>query len=138
MWIDQRGSEVLASPECLQLLAEAAKKGAIGRIAVSQEQAPIVHPVNFAYRDHQVLVRLGPGLTLDAAEGGLVAFEVDQVDRDTATAWSVLVRGLATPLPESEPPDEAHLDPAPFVPEPGEKLLAIRTDLVTGRRFELR
>ena len=138
MWIDQRGSEVLASPECLQLLAEAAKKGAIGRIAVSQEQAPIVHPVNFAYRDHEVLVRLGPGLTVDAAEGRLVAFEVDQVDRDTATAWSVLVRGLATPLLESEPPDEARPDPAPLVPEPGEKLLAIRTDVVTGRRFEPR
>ena len=83
-------------------------------------------------------MRLGPGLTVDAAEEGLIAFEVDQVDRDTATAWNVLVRGLATPLPESEPPDEAHLDPAPLVPEPGEKLLAIRIDVVTGRRFEPR
>jgi nitroimidazol reductase NimA-like FMN-containing flavoprotein (pyridoxamine 5'-phosphate oxidase superfamily) len=122
----------------LRLLAKAAKKGAIGRIAVSQEQAPIVHPVNFVYRDHQVLVRLGPELTVDAAEGGLVAFEVDQVDRDTAAAWSVLLRGLATLLPESEPPDEARLDPTPLVPEPGKKLLAIRTDVVTGRRFELK
>jgi len=138
LWIDPRGSEVLAIPECLRLLAGAAKKGAIGRIAVSQEQAPIVHPVNFAYRDHEVLVRLGPGLTVDTAEGRLIAFEVDQVDRDTATAWSVLVRGLATLLPESAPPDEARQDPTPLVPEPGKKLLAIRTDVVTGRRFELR
>jgi nitroimidazol reductase NimA-like FMN-containing flavoprotein (pyridoxamine 5'-phosphate oxidase superfamily) len=125
-------------PECLRLLAEAPKTGAIGRIAVSQEEAPIVHPVNFAYRDRRVFVLLGPGLAVDAAEGGLVAFEVDQVDRDTATAWSVLVRGLATLLPESEPPAEARLDPTPLVPEPGKKLLAIRADVVTGRRFELR
>jgi Mg-chelatase subunit ChlI len=75
---------------------------------------------------------------VDAAEGGLVASEVDQVDRDTATGRSVLVRGLATLLPESEPPDEERLHPTPLVPEPGKKLLAIRTDVVTGRRFELR
>jgi hypothetical protein len=50
----------------------------------------------------------------------------------------VLVRGLATLLPESEPPGQARLDPTPLVPEPGKKLFAIRTDVVTGRRFELR
>ncbi|HUC36241.1 MAG TPA: pyridoxamine 5'-phosphate oxidase family protein [Acidimicrobiales bacterium] len=138
MWIDGRGSEVLSSAECLRLLAEAAKKGSIGRLAVSQDGAPIVHPVNFAYVDRQVVVRLGPGLMEHAAAGALVAFEVDEVDREGAKAWSVLVRGLATELAVPAHPDAARPGPAPLVPEPGEKLLAVRADVVTGRRFQLR
>lgn len=138
MWIDQRGSEVLGAPECLRLLAAAAKSGWIGRIAVPQAQAPIVHPVNFTYSDHKVFVCLGPGLTVHAAAGELVAFEVDHVDRDEGKAWSVLVRGLATLLEVREHPEVAPTTLAPLVPESGQRLLAIRTDLVTGRRFELR
>jgi len=137
MWIDERGSEILGVPECLRLLAWAAKRRAIGRIAISQERSPVIHPVNFAYREHQVVVRLGLGLTVETAAGRLVAFEVDQIDIDTSTAWSVLVRGLATVLSESESTSESGLAPAPLVPEPGEKLIAIRTDVVSGRRFSL-
>src|SRR5271166_1471007 len=58
MWIDQRGSEVLGAPECHRLLALAAKEVGYGRLAVSREGAPVVVPVNFAWHEHQVLVRL--------------------------------------------------------------------------------
>ncbi len=71
-----------------------------------------------------------------AADGHLVAFEVDSIDAERSEAWSVLVRGLARSLPS---PSERYLDAAaqPLVPEPGDMVLVLRPDLVTGRRFGL-
>jgi hypothetical protein len=136
MWIDQRGSEVVALPECLRLLATAAKKGAIGRLAVSQDQAPLVVPANFTYHDRYLLINLGPGTIFEAAAGKLVAFEVDEIDHNAGEAWSVLVRGLAIVLgPESEGAIGIKGGPIPLVPHAGSAPLAIRADVVTGRRF---
>ncbi len=136
MWIDQRGSDVLPVPECRRLLASAAKSAAVGRLAVSREDAPLMVPVNFTYADQRIVVRLGEGFMSEVATNSLVAFETDHVDRESGIAWSVLVRGLATPLTGSGD-DDADL-PTPLVPEPGEKLLAIKTEVVSGRRFALR
>ncbi|HLI72664.1 MAG TPA: pyridoxamine 5'-phosphate oxidase family protein [Acidimicrobiales bacterium] len=138
MWVDQRGSEELAMPECLRLLALAAKKGLVGRIALSSTQAPLVHPVNFCYRERSVLVRLGAGTMAERASGALVAFEVDHVDRANGRAWSVLVRGLATPLDEPARSEAMGSAPDPLVLTPGDVVLSIRPDVVTGRRFPLR
>lgn len=139
MWIDQRGSDVLPVAECLRLLAAAAKSGEIGRLAVSREDAPLVVPVNFAYDDRRVVVRLGEGMMSEVVTNALVAFETDHLDRDAGIAWSVLVRGLATPVSASPEDQSARIPdlPVPLVPEPGEKLFVIRTDVVTGRRFTL-
>lgn len=134
MWIDQRGSEILEAPECFRLLALAAKEDGVGRIAVSRRGAPIVQPVNFAYCDHGLLVRLGDGAMADAASGSLVAFEVDRVARSGSEAWSVLVRGLAL---EPEDPSPGYAV-GPFVSIPGHRVLFIRADVVTGRRLSLR
>jgi len=133
MWVDQRGSEIIPLPECLRLLALAAKQGDVGRLAVSRQEAPVVHPVNFAYRDRRVLVRLGPGAMAEAATGALVAFEIDHLDHRVGVAWSVLVRGLALVV-EDDVPSEA---PTPLVPTAGDVVLGIRLDVVTGRRFVL-
>jgi hypothetical protein len=137
MWVDRRGSEIIPLSECLRLVAAAAKHGAVGRLAVSQDQAPLVQPVNFAYRDRYVVVRLGIGAMATAASGNLVAFEVDDLDRQAGEAWSVLVRGLATPVEEHERLGTMHVAPVPLVPSPGDRVLAIRLDVVTGRRFKL-
>ena len=103
--IDQRGSEVVPLPECLRLLAEAAKQGAIGRLAVSQEQAPLVRPANFTYSDRCILVRLGPGIICDAAAGALVAFPkwtgwTAKVGSHGAS-WSAVWRRSRAPSPSS-------------------------------------
>ena len=136
MWIDQRGSVVLDPPECKRLLATAAKLELVGRIGVATDQAPVVLPVNFTVHDGQIQARIGSGFLADAADNTLVAFEVDRVDPDGG-AWSVLVRGLATVISS---PTGAELDLAatPLVPEPGDHVLVVRPDLLTGRRFELR
>ncbi len=135
MWIDGKGSTVLPAPECKRLLAVAAKGDGIGRLGIATDQAPVVVPVNFTLRQGQVVARVGAGFFSRAAAGHLVAFEVDQVDWDTGVAWSVLVRGLATLI---ESPTDAELTAAhPFVPEPGDMVMSIRPDMLTGRRFDL-
>jgi hypothetical protein len=136
MWIDTKGSTVLPASECLRLLAMTAKAGGIGRLGVSTDQAPLVIPVNFTLRDGQVLVRTGKGFVTEAANGHLVAFEVDHVDVGAGTAWSVLIRGLAT---LTEAPTELDLAAAahPLVPKPGDMVLVVRPDILSGRQFEL-
>lgn len=142
MLIDQRGSEVLARPECLRLLAVAARSEVVGHLAVSTDTAPIVHPVNFAYEEGQVVLRLGEGFMVEAAPGRLVAFEVDATGSapdGRPVAWSVLVRGLVTSarrLEDAGRPGSG--GPRPTVPEPGEILVHIRPDAVSGRRFRPR
>jgi hypothetical protein len=118
------------------LLALTAKDAGIGRLGVATGQAPVVIPVNFTLRDGQVLVRVGTGFFSQAAAGQLVAFEVDHVDLAAGTAWSVLIRGLATLI---QAPTDIELAAAahPFVPEPGDMVLAVRPDIHTGRRFEI-
>ena len=112
MWIDAKGSTVLPEPECKRLLAVVAKDDPIGRLGVSRDGAPLVVPVNFTLEDGQVLTRVSRGTLSRAAAGQLVAFEVDKVDGASGTAWSVLVRGLATLI---ESPTQAQLAMTPCV-----------------------
>jgi len=137
MWTDAKGSTVLSPPECKRLLAVAAKQGSIGRLGIATDQAPLVIPVNFTLHDGQVLTRVGPGFFSHTAAGHLVAFEVDEVDSANGTAWSVLLRGLATLI---ESPTEVELAAAarPLVPDPGNMVMVIRPDILTGRTFEIR
>jgi uncharacterized protein len=136
MWIDQRGSEILNVPECLRLLAVAAKDDHIGRLAVNDSETPLVVPLNFAMHDRGVLIRIGPGRLSEMVPGSLVTFEVDHVDPEGAEAWSVLIRGLASALDPGDPPQGVGV-PQPLVPDPGEMIIFIRPDVVTGRRFPL-
>jgi nitroimidazol reductase NimA-like FMN-containing flavoprotein (pyridoxamine 5'-phosphate oxidase superfamily) len=137
MWIDQRGSEILPVPECLRLLALAAKEDQVGRLAVADGQAILVVPLNFTYHDSGVLVRIGPGRLSELVPGSLVAFEVDRMEPEHGRAWSVLVHGLASTLDPGDSGRGAGAMPRPSVPEPGEEVLVIRVDVVTGRRFRL-
>ena len=83
-----------------------------------------------------ILLRVGTGFLSLAASGRLVAFEVDHIDPATDTAWSVLVRGLATL--EGHPTDEELAAVAhPYVPRPGHQVLSIRPDVTTGRQFTI-
>jgi len=137
MWIDQRGSEILPVPECLRLLAVAAKEDHVGRLAVTDTEAPLVVPLNFTVHDGGVLIRIGPGRLSELTPGSLVAFEVDRVESDHGIAWSVLIRGLASALSPGDFPPDAQAIPQPWVPEPGEEVLFIRAEVITGRRFHL-
>lgn len=138
MWIDERGSEVLEPPECRRLLAVGAMAHLHGHVAVSEEEAPTVLPVDYSVHDSDVVLMVGEGL-FRRLENRLVAFQVDGTSGsrglrgpEEERLWSVLVRGLATELGESEVPERL---PRPQVAEPGRRLVRIRTDVLTGRRL---
>jgi hypothetical protein len=137
MWIDSKGSTVLPVPECRRLLALAAKDRRIGRLGIATEQAPVVIPVNFTFHGGLVLARVGTGSISRAVAGQLVAFEVDEVNEGTGLAWSVLVRGLAI-LVDNPTETELGMAAEPLVPEPGDMVLTVRPDRITGRRFAVR
>lgn len=124
-------------PECLRLLAVAAHEDHIGRLAVIDGEAPLIIPLNFTFHDRGVLVRIGPGRLSEVAPSSLVSFEVDRLEPDGRQAWSVLVRGLASTLAPRDIPTDPSAVPQPWVPEPGEQVIFIRPDVVTGRRFRL-
>ena len=138
MWIDDRGSEVLTPPECHRLLAVAAKEGRHGHLGVPQTGAPLVLPLDYAVHGPDVVLRIGEGL-FHQVDARLVAFQVDGVAQvrgvqgdQSKQTWSVLVQGLAIEDGENVP--TSHV-PHPEVVDPGRRVVRIRADVVTGRRF---
>lgn len=96
--------EHLAERECMELLASAH----VGRIGVIVDSAPEIYPINFALTDRAVLFRTDDGNKLRGLERSpSVCFEIDDIDREHHTGWSVLIKGRA-----SELLDEADIDHA--------------------------
>jgi nitroimidazol reductase NimA-like FMN-containing flavoprotein (pyridoxamine 5'-phosphate oxidase superfamily) len=128
------GELVRLSPETsFELLAHRS----VGRLAyVARAGTPDIVPVNYRLFEGDVLIRSGPGPKLQAAERrDLVAFEVDDLDEDTATGWSVVVVGRLRRLRETE---RLRL-PASVLPEPWasgrrDAVVGLTPVRVTGRR----
>jgi nitroimidazol reductase NimA-like FMN-containing flavoprotein (pyridoxamine 5'-phosphate oxidase superfamily) len=93
MTAGERGAElrVLSDDDCYRLLATQQ----IGRLGVNAEHYPLIFPVNYALDHGVIVIRTGEGTKLAAANHANVTFEVDQIDQQTRSGWSVLVRGLA-------------------------------------------
>ena len=94
-------------------------------------------PVNFHLDGDRILIRSGEGTKLDAAlRGHVVAFEVDEFDSVYHQGWSVVVTGVASAV--TDPDEIRSLADAPlsrWAPLGTESLVAISTDLVSGRRL---
>jgi uncharacterized protein len=93
MTASERGAElqVLSDDECYRLLATQQ----IGRLGVNAEHYPLIFPVNYALDHGVIVIRTDAGTKLAAADHANVTFEVDEIDQQTRSGWSVLVRGLA-------------------------------------------
>ncbi len=64
----------------------------------------MILPVNYRLAGETIVFRVDPASVLaELAEPREVAFEVDDVDPVTATAWSVLVRGTTRRADELDP-----------------------------------
>jgi len=133
-WIDQRGSEVLPRNECLRLLALNA--GGVGRVALAHDGRVVIEPVNYRVLDDDIVLQVGPGMMLDAVDqGAVLTFEVDSVA--PPTAWSVSARGPARRISPDLAAKALPARGAPLVRDPGATFARIRTDVVSGRRFEV-
>lgn len=85
------GMDVIFYQECLELL----KTEEVGRIAVVVDGRPEIFPVNYVVDGGGIMFRTDSGTKLVGATQGPVAFEVDRLDRETQSGWSVIVHGRA-------------------------------------------
>jgi hypothetical protein len=133
MELDRNGLEVLDRAECLRLLALAT----IGRIGFTSGALPTVLPINFYLDGERILVRTGRGTKLGSAlRNAVVAFEVDDFDSTYHSGWSVAVTGVVSEV--SDPFELEHSPKLPiarWAPIGDEAVLAISTELVSGRRI---
>ncbi len=84
----------LDADECWALVSDAV----VGRVAWSSPEGISVVPVNFRVVEGVIVFHT----TQESFLAGLaapteVAFQVDEIDQETATGWSVLVRGISGP-----------------------------------------
>lgn len=126
--------EELAEPECRQLLAA----HHFGRLAVANDDGPLVLPVNYVYDEGHVVIRTDPGTKLDRSAQGRVAFEIDEIDEPSRIGWSVLVTGAGYDVTDSI--DHASVSARGFPVDtwaPGDKAHWIRIEpqSITGRRL---
>ncbi len=129
-WFQKRLSEV-DEAECWELL----RSRKVGRVAYTDERGPMVVPITFAVGEDSVLFRVAPySEVARQLPGARVALEVDDIDYDTRSGWSVVIRGSVEAVDtEDLPAPEAR--PTPW-PE-GQRTLHLRltSQVVTGRRL---
>ena len=128
--VDRSGLEVLARADCLQLLSTAT----LARIGITVGALPVVLPVNFRLVGERVVFRVGAGTRLDlGTRDTVVAFEADHLEPDTGGGWSVTGTGVARDATEAEAAELERAAIRHWASEPGHRLVAVSTDLLTGR-----
>ncbi|MFJ1877014.1 pyridoxamine 5'-phosphate oxidase family protein [Streptomyces sp. KS_5] len=132
MHVPHDGFRDLQRRACQRLLA----KIPVGRIVYTRPGLPAVLPVDFCPEtDGAVPLRTAavsePARVID---GAVVAFEADEVDAATHSAWGVVVTGTTTVVTyPAERKRLAHTDSRLRVPSPREVFIRIEAELVTGR-----
>ncbi len=128
-----RDPETLGPVECWLLLGQSK----VGRLAVAIRNRPDIFPVNYAVDNETIVINTAPGTKLAAAVlGRSVAFEVDLIDPETRTAWSVVVKGTAKEVTKlDELMDVEELGIEKWTPSKKGRYMRIMPDSVTGRRI---
>jgi uncharacterized protein len=129
---DGRHLVELDDAECRRLLASRY----VGRLGFVAGERPEIVPVNYVVRGRDVVIRLRAGAVSAAVDGAHVAFEIDDVDPDYHTGWSVVAHGRASRI--TDPDDLAAAEGLPlraWAPGDRELYLRITTDHCTGRRI---
>lgn len=121
----------VAERECWELL----RSRHVGRVAYDDGTGPHILPFNYQVTDQDTIrFRTTPHSSLGLrVKDRRVAFEVDEVDEERRTGWSVLVRGFASLAdidlhPTSEGPVAWPRGARPLVVE-------IEAESISGRRI---
>lgn len=124
----------LTPRECVELLPSQP----IGRLAFSENALPTIRPVDFFVHDGDIILRTTRSGSIGKLTKEVVAFEVDNIDPQTHTGWSVVVIGRVKPVTEI---DElvALADPKRRPWPDGERahFLRIPVELISGRMLRL-
>ena len=120
---------------CLQHL----RHEKVGRIAVVQDEYPLVVPVNYRFVEaaqrNWVALRTRAGNVIDRASSR-VAFEIDGIDDTHRRGWSVLVRGTMLPVDEDAADFAEQFDSDTWVSTDRDTWLVIEPFSITGRALE--
>ena len=127
-------STELMLDECLELLhAEV-----VGRVGLQTPVGPRIIPVNYSMYGDAIVWRTLPFSELASYGNDMdVAFEVDQIDRDTRTGWDVVALGrvrIVTDLQEIADIRRVE-DPAPWAQGLRNLYMSLRWRDLRGRRI---
>jgi nitroimidazol reductase NimA-like FMN-containing flavoprotein (pyridoxamine 5'-phosphate oxidase superfamily) len=125
-----RSLELLSHRECLQRLNAAH----VGRVVFTVDALPAVVPVTFAVQDDAVVLCTQADTRLAAAaDGSVLAFEIDELDPASRTGWSVVVTGVAEVVAQPLTRARIHSSVAPWAPGHHDVYVRLPMTMVTGR-----
>ncbi len=130
--VEQHKPHRLDRSECLRLLAVED----VGRLGLVQGQAPVIFPVNYAWDGQAIVFRTAEGTKLSHGPRSAVAFEIDGLDRENRSGWSVLVTGRLDEVTEADPDLWGRVQDLGIRPwEPGTKghWMRLVPGIITGR-----
>jgi nitroimidazol reductase NimA-like FMN-containing flavoprotein (pyridoxamine 5'-phosphate oxidase superfamily) len=124
----------IAYEDCLELLREST----VGRIAVCDDGAPLLFPVNFRMVESAgitwLAIRTRPGNVIDRSDE-FVAFEIDGIDPGRAEGWSVLVRGTIHHVDPEAADFRVRFDSHPWLEAERDAWLVVQPFSIEGRRL---
>jgi nitroimidazol reductase NimA-like FMN-containing flavoprotein (pyridoxamine 5'-phosphate oxidase superfamily) len=133
---DNSRLQAISRDRCEELLARCST----GRIAWNAGDGPELLPVSYAMYNSQVVFRTSPYGVLSqlSRQRSRVAFEVDEIDQEHGTGWSVVVRGTAEGVVQDH--DLARLWSmeriTPWATGTRNLFVAITAQTVSGRRVK--
>lgn len=116
--------------ESLELLG----RETVGRLCVIEYGYPLAFPINYKTMrkgdETRIVFRTSPRAAI-ARYVGPASLEVDRIDKERQTAWSVMVRGtLSRVVGQHELPDTS-----PLVTEDRQQWVVLDVTAISGRRF---
>jgi nitroimidazol reductase NimA-like FMN-containing flavoprotein (pyridoxamine 5'-phosphate oxidase superfamily) len=123
---------MMTTDECWEML----RANEFGRLAFHLAGEVHLTPINYAVDHDTLLFRTAEGSKLLGIEMNPdVAFEIDEFDEHHAR--SVVIRGVARHLGESEEHRAENVPLRPWVPTLKYDVVEIRPTEISGRKFEL-
>jgi nitroimidazol reductase NimA-like FMN-containing flavoprotein (pyridoxamine 5'-phosphate oxidase superfamily) len=130
-----RKIDVLSAEDSYERLASAQ----VGRLVYVDEVGPAAIPVNFAVLDRDIVFRSETSSGHQHIVSQPVGFEVDDIDEQESSGWSVLVRGRAHEVPIDEVPRLLALTgsrfPKPWAAGVHNVWFRLEVQSVSGRRL---
>jgi nitroimidazol reductase NimA-like FMN-containing flavoprotein (pyridoxamine 5'-phosphate oxidase superfamily) len=123
------GTEIIPYEQCRELLSSEH----VGRLCTVVDGRQEIFPVNYGLDGDGILFRSNQGRKLTGALLGEVVFEVDRIDVEARSGWSVVVRGTAHDISHFDSPGLRAQSEVPWT-GPKESLVRITVESVTGRR----
>jgi nitroimidazol reductase NimA-like FMN-containing flavoprotein (pyridoxamine 5'-phosphate oxidase superfamily) len=121
----------LTLAECERLLAQ----HKAGRVALNAPTGPQILPVTYAYYAKTIVFRTSPyGVLSSLGRHARVAFEIDDIDEDRESGWSVLVLGSAERVTRDYTLTSLWKDgPVPWAEGTRNLFIMITPEAITGR-----